>query len=292
MKTFIAGCLFALAAGASALACADLSGVWTADDGGRYYLRQIGSQLVWFGEEKSTNPRFANVFTGRVAGNKIRGSWQDVPKGDSSGRGELSLAILDGGNTLLAEQKSGGFGGSRWNRADAQNASTPAVTAQIQLTPEPIASARLKEDCIDFNTRNARADRIRGSWKIVDGSHWVFDFGNRRAEAYAALRVIHHHKADQSCFVGRPNPSFTYLLSNGRAPAGKLDGEDCLRFDPGRTQVRRIDGRWKIVDGSHWIYDFKVQKEAQQALAVIQKYGFTHACFVGRPNPGLNYLRR
>ncbi|NTV98325.1 MAG: hypothetical protein HGA70_04095, partial [Chlorobiaceae bacterium] len=49
------------------------------------------------------------------------------------------------------------------------------------------------------------------SWKIVDGSHWVFDFGGKEAEARAAFAIIKKYGFTRSCYVGRPNPSFQYL---------------------------------------------------------------------------------
>ena len=54
-----------------------------------------------------------------------------------------------------------------------------------------------------------------------------------------------------------------------------------------------MDGRWKIVDGDHWMFDFgNKQKEANQALAIIKKHGFTRSCFVGRPGPSFKYMRK
>jgi hypothetical protein len=72
-----------------------------------------------------------------------------------------------------------------------------------------------------------------------------------------------------------------------------MKGEDCIAFNPATTTVSKINNRWKIVDGSHWMFDFDTNKaEAEQSLAVINKYNFTHSCFVGRPNPSFTYLRK
>jgi len=69
--------------------------------------------------------------------------------------------------------------------------------------------------------------------------------------------------------------------------------EDCVSFNPVTTTVRKIDGSWKIVDGSHWLFDFgDKESEARTAYAIIKKYGFTRSCFVGRPDPSFNYLRK
>jgi len=93
--------------------------------------------------------------------------------------------------------------------------------------------------------------------------------------------------------VGRPDPSFTYLLVGQNAPSGPMSGEDCVSFNPATTEVKQVNGRWKIVDGSHWMFDFGSNRaEAEQALKVIKKYGFRYSCFVGRPDPSFTYMRR
>ena len=154
-------------------------------------------------------------------------------------------------------------------------------------------TASVQEDCISFNPESARVAKIRGRWKIVDGNHWLFDFGNKKNEAYKALRIIKHYRMNQSCFVGRPGPSFEYMLVSGNAPTGSVAGEDCLSFNPNRIALKRINGRWKIVDGSHWLFDFGNNKsEAEQAYQIIKKYGFTYSCYVGRPHASFKYLRK
>jgi len=172
----------------------------------------------------------------------------------------------------------------------------PGVVAQPGAVAKPgmVAQPSVgKEDCISFNPATAAVQQIQGSWKIVDGSHWMFDFGNNESEAKKSLNIITKYRMNQSCFVGRPNPSFQYMLVSGNAPVGALRDEDCVSFNPATTTVQQIQGSWKIVDGSHWMFDFGANKaEADQTLAIIKKYGFTHSCYVGRPGPSFTYLRR
>jgi hypothetical protein len=151
-----------------------------------------------------------------------------------------------------------------------------------------------KEDCIAFNPKNIAVNQVNGSWKIVEGAnHWMFDFGNKKNEAILASEIIKKYGANKSCFVGRPQPSFKYLLVNNNAPSGSIQGEDCLAFNPATTTVKQINNRWKIVDGNHWMFDFDNNKvEAEQSLAIIKKYNFTNSCYVGRPDPSFSYLRR
>lgn len=156
---------------------------------------------------------------------------------------------------------------------------------------EPVPS--VTEDCVSFNPQTAAVSKIGASWKIVDGSHWMFDFGANQAEANQSLAIIKRYKMDRSCFVGRPKPPFQYMAVGKQAPQGAFPGEDCLTFNLANLTVTNVEGRWKIVDGSHWMFDFAGnQAQANQALQIIKQYGFTFSCFVGRPDPSFQYLRR
>ncbi len=67
------------------------------------------------------------------------------------------------------------------------------------------------EDCVRFDPRRAAVTRAKGRWKIADGNHWLFDFGDKEAEARTALAIIRKYGFTHSCFAGRPKPSFQYL---------------------------------------------------------------------------------
>ena len=82
------------------------------------------------------------------------------------------------------------------------------------------------------------------------------------------------------------------MLASGAAPSGKLRGEDCLRFDPNNLTIARSGSRFLLKDGSHQMFAFNSMAEARLACLIIQKYGFTQTCYVGRPNPSFKYLRK
>ncbi len=67
------------------------------------------------------------------------------------------------------------------------------------------------EDAIGFNPANVEVRQVSGQWKIVDGNHWVLDFGTAQNEARQALSYILRYQFRFICFVGRPGPSMTYL---------------------------------------------------------------------------------
>ncbi len=94
----------------STVTVADLTGEWRTGDGGRYYLRQVGNSLFWYGEDNAIAPQWSNVYKGRVQGDQIRGQWADVPKGKTSNRGQLRLRVRENGNVLVAVHKTGVLG--------------------------------------------------------------------------------------------------------------------------------------------------------------------------------------
>jgi len=282
------------------MAIADLTGIWLCDDGGRYYVRQTGQEVHWYGEEKIANPRWANVFHGNLSsrGDVLTGNWADVPKGNTNGMGEMRLRIQKGGNVMTSYSKTGGLGGSKWTREGYRPKpvarAEPARIREHRRIHTPAIQSVKAEDCISFNPANVSVSLHAASWKITEGNHWMYDFGSKQREAKQAYQIIRHYRANQSCYVGRPNPSMHYLLASGQAPSGGMRNDDCIAFNPSHLAVRQAAaGSWKIAEGNHWLMDFgSNQAEAQQSLDVIRRHGFTFACYVGRPDPSFTYWRK
>ena len=234
----------------------------------------------------------AAIYASSVSGNMMQ-TGKVMSAIYTTGFNQTLIVVKPAGkNRLKAETFTRFTDGS--NRSNYTN--TYTFKRMLQLMPLPIPTLPvpvIQEDCISFNPQTATVKKINGSWKIVDGNHWMFDFGNKKNEAYRSLKIIKHYGMNQSCFVGRPDPSFQYMLVSGQAPQGGIPGEDCIGFNPNTIEVKNINGRWKIVDGDHWMFDFGNKKaEAEKAFAIIKKYGFNRTCYVGRPNASFQYLRK
>lgn len=183
------------------------------------------------------------------------------------------------------------------------DAGAPNYIRSAGYSIRPIAKLTfLEKNSIPFDyNRISIASTIDG-YQIVQGSRWLLNFKTDIASAIKALEIIKFYKFTHQCFVGNgiiDEPSMLYYLCNGKSPVGEFSGEDAVHFNLSKIEVKQIDGRWKIVEGSHWIMDFNTskieeinEKEATQAFAIIQKYGFTKICFVGRPNPPMIYFRQ
>ena len=82
----------------------------------------------------------------------------------------------------------------------------------------------------------------------------------------------------------------TYFTVNGHAPSGAMAGADAIAFDLAGVVAQQLGGSWIVTDGSSRLLDFGDSKaDALHAVTIIKRYGFTHQCFVGRPNALMMY---
>jgi hypothetical protein len=93
----------------------NLTGQWECNDGGTYFIRQIGNEFWWYGRSRDTGATWSNVFSGTIQNNQIIGRWADVPQGSILSGGQMTLTIVSP-NELRAVSRTGGFGGSFWFR--------------------------------------------------------------------------------------------------------------------------------------------------------------------------------
>jgi hypothetical protein len=69
------------------------------------------------------------------------------------------------------------------------------------------------EDCIGNNPASTSVANPSGSWKVVDGAHWMLDYGPDKGAAQQALAVIKKYHLNRQCFIMRPNAEMSYWLS-------------------------------------------------------------------------------
>ncbi|MEO7523866.1 MAG: hypothetical protein ABIT58_07210 [Ferruginibacter sp.] len=148
-----------------------------------------------------------------------------------------------------------------------------------------------KEDCLSFNPSNVVAKQSGSLWLVLDGNHSLFSAPNA-AEANKIVSIIKYYKLTSTCFVGRPDPSFQYMLRSGVSPIGALAGEDCIGFIPANLYIKAEGTQYLLTDGISRMFMFPNKIEADLTLTVIKKYGFTKTCYVGRPDASLQYMRR
>jgi len=63
--------------------------------------------------------------------------------------------------------------------------------------------------------------------------------------------------------------------------------EDRIPFNRANLAVAQFGGRWKVVEGNHWMIDTGASKsEAERIVEIIKHYKLGSMCFVGRPTCG------
>jgi len=93
----------------------DLNGVFSGA-GGKYYIRQLGSEILWYGEEDAVSPTWSNVAHGIIKGNTITVKWADVPKGEIMQSGNLVIKINSNDELVLVKQTGEFFATDSWTR--------------------------------------------------------------------------------------------------------------------------------------------------------------------------------
>lgn len=136
----------------------NLNGYFSCNDGGYYYIRQIGNRVYWFGEHASG--AWANVFIGQLSGSTLSGYYYDVPKGRYQGTGYLRMYVSNRGANIVKTYTNGGFGGSRWVRRNVP-----------RNLPRPRSSS-------PFSSIN-NINNLNGVWRANDnGTYYIRQIGN------------------------------------------------------------------------------------------------------------------
>ena len=93
----------------------NLDGVFSGG-GGKYYIRQLGNDILWYGEEDAMSPTWSNVAHGTIKKNIITAKWADVPKGSIMQSGNLKIKINSNDELILLEQTGDFFATDSWTR--------------------------------------------------------------------------------------------------------------------------------------------------------------------------------
>lgn len=107
----LAGLVAALSAVPSALAAdpvRSLAGVYRSDDGGAVYLRVVGTDAWAFAEHPGKG--YAFVLRGERSGDRIVGTWWDVPKHSRTTTGAVELQVSQNGDRLVRKSADTAIG--------------------------------------------------------------------------------------------------------------------------------------------------------------------------------------
>ncbi len=245
----------------------DLTGTWSADDGGIYYVRQLGNTIWWAGlstdspqgqNDFQRGLRFTNVFRGTIEGNTIKGTWADIPRGQSVKSGTLTLSIASigfpVGIVLERQSETGGFGGKTWGIVVPRNA--PPCNN--------ITAASFDIRC-KFN-------RVKKN----DGSTLYDNLKPQKDNVVIFGRVLAPLTPAYPGNAGRRYQDFIKTWGNGD---GSLDGDIHFNVRLDRAKLNAEPNFWNQSDG--WLYwpvngvRAKLDKSIGQIHTEVMMYGRT-----------------
>jgi hypothetical protein len=177
-------------------------------------------------------------------------------------------------------------------RLTGQTASNPPPTQAPSVLPGTQTTALLRpEHLVTFDYQQAELRWIDQRWQLVAGEVWLKDFGRREADARAALRTIQSLRLTQRGTIGMPMPVIEYWLADGQAPQGFVGAGRLETLDASSLRVEQVEGQWCLRDNRHRLFAFGPHREeADQALAVIRHYGFTHMGIIGPATPTMIFF--
>ncbi len=169
----------------------------------------------------------------------------------------------------------------------------PVPTSGPRGVAAPPSSASAEGPALAENLRNFDPDAVRlqwssHHWQLSAGGQVLKDFGPREQEARQALRLIRSLHLSQYGIVGGVGPVMEYWLVDGQAPHAFAPGLRILPLVPAGLRVEQVQGQWCLRDAQRVLFNFGQQAaEAQQALAVVRKYGFTQIGVLGPGAPAM-----
>jgi len=202
LVTLLTGALL-LGVCASAAAAKELNGYYEADNGGAYFVRQIGNDVYWFGEDP--NGAWANVLIGTISGNKITARFWDVPKGRTQSLGDLILQIQND-DSLIKLSSSTPFGTKSWKKMVYHTEMVNGVPVTKGFPPEMrslpqgysfgeqnLTGAWQGDDAAFYYVRETSSDIV---W-VAENNQWGGPGGNIRP-SFTHVFFGKHVKGDPS----------------------------------------------------------------------------------------------
>jgi len=94
----------------------DLNGTWSAGNFGTFFIRQIGAEIWWLGEDDPIQPTWCQIGHGKMEGKLIIIDWIDLPKGLANLQGTVVFEVTYP-DRMVRKSETGGFSVKEMTRA-------------------------------------------------------------------------------------------------------------------------------------------------------------------------------
>lgn len=136
------------------------------------------------------------------------------------------------------------------------------------------------------------AKRDNGTWQVWAGQQMFRDFGSSEANTTDFVRTLRVMGVTEWVTIGSgTRPVVEYGLVNGLPSVVPGFPKGVTSIDHKKLRVEAMKGVWVVRDDENLHFNFGLNRpDADQTVAVIQKYGFNRVGQIGSPTPALSYL--
>lgn len=162
---------------------------------------------------------------------------------------------------------------------------TPPVAADVPL-PQPEAKVALDAGAVTLK-------RVGGNWQVWAGQRVLKSLGDDNTGAEDVVRVMRELHPTEWVTIGTPRPVVEYGLTNGKPAVTAGFPRQVVPIDLRSVRVEPVKGVWCLRDDGNILFNFGLHKaDADQALAVVRRYGFNRIGMVGGTvtAPALTYF--
>ncbi len=122
------------------------------------------------------------------------------------------------------------------------------------------------------------------SWQLWAGSAMLRDLGGKQREGQELLGVVRDIQPTHWASIGAPRPIVEYGLQRGEATLARVFGRTQIPIDAATLKTEAVRGAWVVSDQANLLLNFAADRAgAEQAVAVIRRYGFNRLVPVGSP---------
>jgi hypothetical protein len=161
----------------------------------------------------------------------------------------------------------------------------PASRVEMPL-PRP-------EDKIFLDPATITAKKINGLWQIWAGPKPIRFVGDDEAGAKDIVSMMRELHPTEWISIGSPRPIIEYGLTNGKPAISAGFPRAVVPIDLRTVKVEAVRGVWCLKDAGNILFNFGLNRaDADQALAVIHRYGFNRIGMLGSDvtAPALTYF--
>ena len=188
-------------------------------------------------------------------------------------------------------------------RPAAAQVFTPPTEPRMTLIPPPTAPRALPGSIVAASLKLPQPEKFQKiavatlnikrltSWQVWNAGTVFRDFGNNAEDAADMFRTLRELRPTEWASIGTDRAIVDYGLTDGKTAPNAGFPKSHLQMDPRTTRAEQVRGVWCLRDDANILLNFGAhQADAEQALAVMQKYGFNRVGFIGKSTPPLAYF--